>query len=320
MPAISNPQSAASSEFKQVWEVRIPDPDCKSILPQFDPFCRNVVIPVRDSKVQSSLWKFDADHNHVLDAYDVSGDTDTRLSGGVAARLAQLLTGTQYADGGQLKFTTAESILNYARASIAIDRAHDTVQFLQGLPSHHVNSGHISNEHEFNASDWEKIVTRLGVGGKGYADQVQAAYAGIEAFMESAKMLALTLTHNDCDPRGNCRTVHDAWVIDPTPLPSGMREEFAHTLLKLAAVEAFALNDEIECEGSGCPSDSESPNPLDGHYHGGKIAMRMDDTADGKVVFLQLSAPFKWSNTPNHTDYLPELLASMTFTPTSVSK
>lgn len=127
-----------------------------------------------------------------MDASDIFGDVATFVPGGTVNRLAQILVGTQYVEGGQLKFTNAESILNYARASIAIDRAHDTVQFLQGLPSHHVN---ISNEHEFNASDWEEIVIRLGVGGKGYADQVQAAYAGIETFMESAKMLALNLTH-----------------------------------------------------------------------------------------------------------------------------
>lgn len=78
-------------------------------LRQFDPLCKNIVIPVRDTKVQASLWKFDA-------------------------------------------------------------------------------------------------------------DQVQAAYAGIETFMESAKVLALTLDHDGYCGSAGCLTVHDAWVIRSDPI------------------------------------------------------------------------------------------------------
>lgn len=303
-----------------MWEVRIPDPDCKSILPQFDPFCRDVIIPVDDGKVQAGLRQFDSDHNHILDANDIFGDPATLVPGGAANRLAELLIGTQYIVGSKFKFPSRDAALDFVKSQIAVNRAYDTVQFLQGLKSHNINDGAASTEHEFNAADWEKIVSQLGVAGHGYAVQTQAAYISLEAFIASSKMVATTLAHDEC-ARETCWTVVDAWIMDPTSFPGRMRGMIVDSIQKMAAINSFARYDEIECEGLNCPSNSESDHPLDKkQWHGNRIAIREDDTAKGEVQFLQLKAPESWSNTPDQVDYLPERLAYMTFTPTSVSK
>lgn len=311
MAAISNQQSVARSEYPQVFYVRIPDPDCKETLSQ----CQQVMVPVGDDNVQAALNAYDTDHNHVLDVNDIKADPASAIPAMAAARLAQIWVGTQYLSNSQHKLAGADAVVHWARASLAIDRAYATVEFLKSFNSRNIHDGFWGHEIEYNAADWEQIVKRLGVGGNGYVTDMRSAYDAIEAFTNSAKLYAHTFSHDDCRPIGGCSRVTDAWVFDPTPLPEGLRSLFTAALAKLNTINAFAMDGEVECEGWSCPSNSESARPLAGCYHGPLIAMRMNDTAKGERVFLQMASPTGWPK-----DLLPYLLKDVAFIPTSVSK
>lgn len=306
---------AISSEIPQVYYVRIPDPDCKEALSK----CQQVMVPVDEFKVQTALWSYDKDHNHVLDAADLRDDVAMAIPARAAQRLGEIVTGVQYLNNAAYKFMSPQAVVDFARAELAITKAYDTVQFLKSLPSQRLKAR--AEEVEYNAQDWAAIVARLGVGASAYGKQISAAHARLEQFVASAGLRDWKLAHHECTG-GNmpaCWNIRDAWVLDPTTVPFQLQQYIVTLAQKVAVISAFAAYGEIECEGWDCPSDAESSEPVDDHWHGPRVAVRMSDV-DGKPTFLQLSSPFAWPTESGGYFYLPAALATTNFAATSFSK
>lgn len=304
---------ASISKFPQVYYVRIPDPDCKETIAK----CQQVMLPVDEFKVQTGLWSYDQDQNHVFDAADLRDDVAVAIPARAAQRLAEIVTGVQYLSNATYKFTSPQAIVDFTRAELAVTKAHDTVQFLQSLPSRKIDN----EEVEYNAQDWAAIVARLGVGGNAYADQIDAAHASVAHFVASAGLRDWKLAHSECTGgmMGSCWEVKDAWVLDPTSLSPQLQQHFVSLAQKLSVISVFATYREIECEGWDCPSNAESRSPGGSLWNGPRVAVRTSDVA-GKPVFLQFSSPFGWSTDPDSYFYLPTPLAAAYFAVTSAAK
>lgn len=293
MAAISNQQSVASSVLPQVNYVRIPDPDCKGPLST----CEHVMIPVDEQSLQSELWRWDHNHNGVLSADDIAGDPAMTVPNLAANRLAQLVVGSQYIVGSKTAFKSIDALLNVVRTTLAIDHAYTTVQWLNALPSKHINSSSISNEIEFNTGDWEKIVGRLGESGIGYTSQVnQASRLFQTGISQIPGVQYKKFDHGECF-KDDCTTYGVAIFIDPSAAPYGLQGLVTDWSRKMAAIYDFALNAEIECEGWNCPSQSESPQPYETVTHRGLlIGLRQDQGTDTQQSYLAFNTHFGWSD------------------------
>lgn len=285
--------AAIRSDFPQVHYVRFPDPDCNGPLTT----CPQVMIPADGHALQAELWKWDRTHDGVLSVEDIAGDPTMAVPELAANRLAQLLLVSQYSVNTKTAFKSIDALLNVVRTTLAIDQAYSTVQWLNGLSSKHINTGRFTNEIEFNANDWEKIVRRLGVAGRGYASQVnQAARLFQETLSKVPGVQVKAFNHTECF-KESCIIHGSAFFIDPTTAPYGLRNLVTDWSRKMAAVYDFALNDEIECEGQRCPSQSESPHPYKTETQVGLlIGLRQDQGADTHQSYLAFNTHFGWSN------------------------
>lgn len=260
--------TSINSDYRQVYYVRIPDPDCKQLLSK----CHQVLVPVDDSKTQEALWQYDHNHDHVIGVDDLSINTMTAIPNDASNRLARLFIATHQTFGSQKFFSGPESLLSWVKASAAVDRAYETVQWLWSLGS----------PPQYSPTAWQQIEGRLGASSRGYTEQVMAA---ARAFDNAVSSPEYKLEKQDIwSGVGETSSYHGvSYLIDQRALSPALQNHMNETLAKMIAIFEFDRRggkDGLECRGRDCPQTSRGAPGIYAHaiqLRGLMIVVRTDD-------------------------------------------
>ncbi|PIR19860.1 MAG: hypothetical protein COV45_09415 [Deltaproteobacteria bacterium CG11_big_fil_rev_8_21_14_0_20_47_16] len=247
-----------STTYPQVWHVRIPDPACTKPLSQ----CQSVAIPIQDPQVQTQLWSYDLNGDNVLDWRDL--EKSYSANGAIHQLSAQWIS-AQNAVGSASLFKSEKVVIDWARFDMAVHAAYNSVQDVDSLQSHHVDEGFWNSEHQFNANDWQTLTRVYGANAELLVSQMQDAYTTLWSFTKSAGLFSNEIV----SIKGIA--VDRKYIVDPAPLPAGMRQEFTALLNRMSKIDAFYGANLFMCVGKNCPVNSTSTRPLVNHSHNGQI-------------------------------------------------
>lgn len=257
--------AAISSNYPQVYYVRIPDPDCKQLLSK----CDQVLVPVDDPRTQEALWQLDHNEDHVIDCDDLDIDTMTAIPHDASNRLARIFLATQQMHGSQKFFSSPESLLSWVKARAAVDRAYETVQWLRSLGS----------PPQYPPTAWQQIEGRLGASARDYTEQLMAAARAFDRAVASPEYKLEK--KNIIAGIGETSSHHGvAYLIDQRALSSTLQHYMNETLAKMIAVFEFDRTGVIHCKGHDCPRTSREAQGLftkDVYVRGLMIIVRADD-------------------------------------------
>lgn len=244
-PVISTP-SRDDAEIPGVRHVFIEDPQC-----QFEETCENVAFAVNNGQAQDALWRYDSDRNHIFDQTDFV----RQITSSPSWRVADMYVGA-YQQAGEWNTITPEQIVSLVSALAAARKSAALVEWLDALPGRHTVDAR-PKRHNYPAAVWnDRIMPKLGLQGAGYAEQITAAAIAFQDLLASD----LVSTAQSRHIRGGAIDGY-SYVLDLTNTPPELKPHLVSVAQYMATTFAFASRGKIACEGSGCFSDDESPEP-----------------------------------------------------------